>query len=494
MFAMQPLQPVQTYMPEAIDEAAAERAHAAVVPRRPTAQQLQQLQERLRELAAVVAVEGGDAEVLLRATRDLRVMLSQQDDGRLDTLVPAAVREDIPRRMVRLLERQQDEDILDLHMEAVRVLVSITVGVGGADGVMDAGAVPHLLRLAASPNEEMQDQALVALGNIAGDGPRSRDRLHGFGVVAPVLALLENDTASLGCTRIVAWVLSNFCRGKPAPSFSTVSPALPALARMLRSDDAQVLTDTCWALSYLSDGTNDKIAAVIDAGVCGRLVELTTHPDPDVIVPALRAAGNLVTGHDEQTQTVLDHGVLPRLLTLLEGPYDRKIKKEACWAISNITAGNKAQIQAIVDANLVPPLIRLLGTAEFDVKKETAWAISNATSGGTHPQIRYLVCEGVIKPMCDLLTCIDARIVTVALEGLVNILRVGACDRDEAGGSVNQYAVFVKEAEGLAKLKALRHETHINHDVDEIVRTLLETFFEAEEDTRGTALPKAQSA
>lgn len=35
-----------------------------------------------------------------------------------------------------------------------------------------------------------------------------------------------------------------------------------------------MLTDACWALSYLSDGTNDKIQEVIQAGVCRRLVEL----------------------------------------------------------------------------------------------------------------------------------------------------------------------------------------------------------------------------
>jgi hypothetical protein len=53
-----------------------------------------------------------------------------------------------------------------------------------------------------------------------------------------------------------------------------VKPALPALQRLVFSDDEEVLTDACWALSYLSDGTNDKIQAVIDAGVCGRLVQL----------------------------------------------------------------------------------------------------------------------------------------------------------------------------------------------------------------------------
>jgi importin subunit alpha-6/7 len=51
-------------------------------------------------------------------------------------------------------------------------------------------------------------------------------------------------------------------------------PALPALKHLVFSQDEEVLTDACWALSYLSDGTNDNIQAVIEAGVCGRLVQL----------------------------------------------------------------------------------------------------------------------------------------------------------------------------------------------------------------------------
>lgn len=61
---------------------------------------------------------------------------------------------------------------------------------------------------------------------------------------------------------------------KSLKCYSQTRPALPALQQLVHSNDEEVLTDACWALSYLSDGTNDKIQAVIEAGVCQRLVEL----------------------------------------------------------------------------------------------------------------------------------------------------------------------------------------------------------------------------
>lgn len=61
--------------------------------------------------------------------------------------------------------------------------------------------------------------------------------------------------------------------------------------------------------------------------------------------------------------------------------------------------------------------------------------------------VRYLVSQGVIKPLCDLLTVMDSKIVQVALSGLENILRIGKQDAFQTDG-VNQFAVMVEEAYG----------------------------------------------
>jgi hypothetical protein len=347
------------------------------------------------------------------------------------------------------------------------------------------------VQLLASPNDDVREQAVWALGNIAGDSPQCRDFVLQHGALAPLLQQL-NESSKISMLRNATWTLSNLCRGKPQPRFDLVNPALPTLARLIFSTDEEVLTDSCWALSYLSDGSNDKIQAVIEAGVCRRMVELLMHSSYAVQTPALRTVGNIVTGDDLQTQIIINVSALPCLLALLSSP-KKGIRKEACWTISNVTAGNKQQIQGIIDANIIPPLIQLLSNAEFDIKKEAAWAISNATSGGTPEQIRYLVNQGCIKPLCDLLGCNDARIITVALEGLENILKVGEKDSKATGG-MNLYANLIEEADGLDKVEAL--QSHQNNDIYEKAVKILETYFAAEEDDATIApqvAPGAQS-
>lgn len=422
----------------------------------------------------VMQINSEDPLQQFEATTQFRRILAVDKDPPITEIIAAGV---VPRFVLFLTYAHNPK----LQFEAAWALTNIASGSSEQTrAVMEAGAVSILVNLAASsPSDEVKEQAIWTLGNIAGDSHVCRDYVLQKGALTPILTQLV-QSSKFSMLRNATWSLSNLCRGKPAPNFNVVRIALPVLARLIHCTDQEVLADACWALSYLSDGDNTQIQTVIDSGICDRVVQLLAHPSSAVQTPALRVIGNIVSGDDDrQTDTLIKHGVLPHLLALLSHP-KKVIKKECCWTISNITAGTKQQIQAVFDANIVPPLIKLLGTSEFDVKKEAAWAVSNAASGGNIMQIKYLVSQGAVKPLCDLLSLPDNKIVLVALEAVEGILKIGEKIRHNANREVNDYATFVEEAEGLDKIEAL--QKHPSEEIYKKAVEILEKYFDAEED------------
>lgn len=76
--------------------------------------------------------------------------------------------------------------------------VVTNMAAGGSPELCEAAlnTAPHLIQFLDSQNLALVDQSAWALGNIAADGPKFRDRLKDNGVLPPLIKLLDSKVPS----------------------------------------------------------------------------------------------------------------------------------------------------------------------------------------------------------------------------------------------------------------------------------------------------------
>lgn len=422
-------------------------------------------QQQLTQIS--VHSKSKDENQQLLAIQSARKLLSSDRNPPIDELIQC----DMLPTLVACLDNETNST---LQFEAAWALTNIASGSSVQTmQVVQANAVPKFLKLLDSPHQNVCEQAVWALGNIIGDGPELRDYVIDGGVIPPLLRFI-NPEIPLTFLRNVTWVIVNLCRNKdPPPSLESVRQIIPALAGLITHTDSNILVDTVWAISYLTDSGEAQIDEVLNSEILKFLVPLLSHTDNKIQTAALRAVGNIVTGTDEQTQKVLDSGALDHCVGLLNSPKD-KIVKEAVWFLSNITAGNQDQVQTVINAGLIPYVIKNLEhNRDYLTKKEAAWTISNLTVSGSRQQVMYVVQQNVLPGFCKLLGEQDTQILQVVLDGISNILRQ-ACEFQE------QITAVIEECGGLDYIELAQN--HENEDIYKLAFDIVDTYFNEEED------------
>lgn len=268
-----------------------------------------------------------------------------------------------------LIEKLKDFSDAKVQFEAAWAITNIASGTSSQTAaVVRAGGIPVLIALFDSPEQETVEQAIWALGNIAGDGEECRDQVLSLGVVGKLMAHIKSEKGDEFLQNLT-WMISNLCRNKPTPRIELLKPLLEPLHCLVQWPDTRVQADASWALSYITDGSETHIQAVCDtAGLVPRLVQLAGSNDKASVVPSLRTVGNLITGSDSQTQFVLDQGLIQIIPKLLQSRH-ANVVKETCWAVSNITAGTAQQAMVVQNANIIPTIIQILKSSEFKTQK-----------------------------------------------------------------------------------------------------------------------------
>lgn len=403
-------------------------------------------------------LHSNDTSLVLKALSYIRKRMSLQNPPTQDLLDSNAI-----SRIVDLVSYTKYPDH---QKEAVWILTNAISGPSEQSRyVLDNTLlIDYIGRCFNIPNRTLKEECIWCIANIAGESEKYRDVLIDNGTYDAVLTSftfeLGYEKRSAEFIKNYTWCISNFVKAIPVSS-ETCFKALPVLNQVIKNvsgDD--ILNDALWSLNYITSSLRDEeLIIFLKYNIFDREIFKFFESDK-LTIPLLRTCGNLIAGPNETTQYILDLGFLTYLPDLSKKV---SLRKEICWIISNITAGTKVQIQAILHPDLILQVIEYLKNERWEVKRECAYAIYNIIMGNDIKYIDYIISMGCAKPLCDLLSFSDVKIVKLVLKCINNLLELD----EKYFNLVEEYA--------LDSIEALQYNS--SEEIYEMCINIIEKFF-----------------
>ena len=340
--------------------------------------------------------------------------------------------------------------------------------------MVEAGAMPELVRLTSEAEWQVREQAAWALGNVAGESVLCRDVvLRAGGLEALVAMVSAGASAAVSQSYMVnaAWALSNLVRGKPPPPLDVVKRALVLVVVLAKHSNAEVVARALWAAVLATDPGGAYVQAALECGVFEAVKpHLNNERAPQWQVPSVRVVGNALSCEHEHTQALIDRGVLPELRRALASQ-NHMVVKEVLWSLSNIAAGTQAQVAALLAADVVDLAGDKLIYGLPELRRDAAWLVANLATNCTDEQVRCLVEEHrLLLLMAHAMRVRDSSLLRTLLMAFKRVLDIGASMPGD-----NMYAL---RAEELGCVEILEQKLERADDLlYNIISDILDTHF-----------------
>ena len=264
-------------------------------------------------------IHSTEPEITLRALREIRSSTFENYTYFNKTYISEY--QGFLKRLIEILSKY-DEPLM--QYEAAWVLTNIAAGpTEQVRDVVEAGAVPLLIGLLQSRDEDVQEQAAWTLGNIIGDDHQSKGYVLSFGIVEIILNIVQHETIPqirIPFLRIIAWILSNLCRYHDAPQpIVELKKIVPLLFSLLQHTNTEIQKDSVAALSFLTANDNELIRLVIDSNIVPTLIQLLSHRNTDIRTASLKTIRNIITALTDQGK---------HILRCYSGKFTRKMKQK----------------------------------------------------------------------------------------------------------------------------------------------------------------------